>query len=505
MDLNATETAIDSTRVRTLPELQDRARKLIGDRLLVSVSNREPYVHERGPDGLIRARAPVGGLTVALNAAMQAVGGVWVALATGNADREAADSRGRVAVPPDQPAYELQRIWLSQDEQEGYYSGFANQALWPLCHNAYVKPVFRQAHWAAYRSANAKFADQVARVIGDHEAIVFIQDYHFALLPIMVRQRCPQATCLHFWHIPWPVPDILRICPWRKDLLSAMLGNDVLGFHTPQYASHFLAAASELQGAVRTDARSVGLRGNRTLVDAFPISIDFDRIASQAGSADCDAAVEQLRKRYGLAGKFVVLGLDRIDYTKGVIERLQAVESLLWRHPEIRGKLAYIQAGAPSRSDIPAYRDLNAALDRSVNHINGAYGVNGNGPVVSIRQHLQESEVLALYRLADVCVVSSLGDGMNLVAKEFLAARVDGGGHLLLSEFTGAAWELPGADCFNPFATEDLADRLFAMSQGDRAGSVERTRHLREHVREHNIYGWIGNILGAIPPSRTST
>ncbi len=502
MDLTAIEASPGTTRVRTLPELRDRARELIGDRLLVSVSNREPYVHSREPDGSIRVRAPVGGLTVALNAAMQAVGGVWVALATGNADKEAADSRGRVAVPPEQPAYDLQRIWLSQAEQQGYYNGFANQALWPLCHNAYVKPVFRRAHWNAYRSANKKFAEQVANVIGEREAIVFIQDYHFALLPGMVRQRCPQAACLHFWHIPWPVPDMLRVCPWREELLAGILGNDVLGFHTPRYAERFLAAAGELPGTQRTAGYSVERQGIQTRVDAFPISIDFDRTSAKSGSADCAAAVERLRDRYGITGKFVVLGLDRIDYTKGVLERLQAVETLLSRHPEMRDKLVYLHAGAPSRSDIPAYRELNEALDRMVARINAEYGPDGTGPVVTIKEHLRESEVLALYRLADVCVVSSLDDGMNLVAKEFLAARNDDGGHLLLSEFTGAAWELPGADCFNPFAVEDLAERLFAMSRRVRGEPIERTRRLREHVREHNIYGWIGSILEAAPHPR---
>lgn len=498
MDSTATTDLPRSPRIRTLPQLRDFARARIGSRLLVSVSNREPFVHTHGPDGSIRVRAPVGGLTMALNSAMQAVGGVWVAHGSGDADREAADSGGRVAVPPDRPAYDLQRVWLTPDEHRGYYNGFANQGLWPLCHNAYVKPVFQRAHWEAYQSVNAKFARQVARVIGDREAIVFIQDYHFGLLPAMVKQRCPQATCLHFWHIPWPLPDILRFCPWRDDLLAGMLRNDVIGFHTPQFAERFLAAAATAGGAKRT-GKSVERRGARTLVDAFPISIDFDGISEQSSTSACDAAVERLRDRYGLAGKFVALGLDRIDYTKGVLERLQAVESLLARHPEIRGRLAYVHAGAPSRSDIPAYRELNAAMARTVARLNAEYSVDGIAPVVSIHEHLPGIEVLALYRLADVCLVSSLEDGMNLVAKEFLAARNDEGGRLLLSQFTGAAWELPGAECFNPFATEDLADRLLALSRLRSGGPDERTRRLRRHILEHNIYGWIGSILAAAP------
>ena len=488
--------------VRTRSEVRDLARERIGDRLFVSVSNREPFVHSHGPDGTIQVRAAVGGLTLALNSAMQAVGGVWVAHGSGDADMEASDRDGRVAVPPDSPAYDLQRVWLSAEVNEGYYNGFANQALWPLCHNAFVKPVFRDAHWQAYRTVNAKFADAVAGVIGDRDAIVFIQDYHFALLPSLLRQRCPRAACLHFWHIPWPLPDILRICPWHDQILEGALGNDVLGFHTPQYADRFLAASCALPGWNRVAETVLERDGRRVRAEAFPISIDFDGISARAASAECDAAVERLRKRYGLDGKFVVLGLDRIDYTKGVLERLLAIECLLERRPELRGKLAYLHAGAPSRTDIPAYRELHAAMDRMVARVNANHGLAGTGPVVSIKEHLQESEVLALYRLADVCVVSSLEDGLNLVAKEFLAARNDEGGRLLLSQFTGAAWELPGAECFNPFATDEFANRLFSMrhSEGDRAGAL--MRRLRSHVREHNIYGWIGKILEAVPPPR---
>ena len=489
--------------IRTRSELRDLARQRIGDRLFVSVSNREPFVHSRGSDETIRVRAAVGGLTLALNSAMQAVGGVWVAHGSGNADREASDEEGRVRVPPGSPAYDLQRVWLSEGENEGYYSGFANQALWPLCHNAYTKPVFREAHWRAYRDVNAKFADAVAKVIGDRDAIIFIQDYHFALLPSLLRQRCTNAACLHFWHIPWPLPDILRICPWHSQILEGALGNDVLGFHTPAYAARFLEAAGELPGWKRVAGTVLERNGRQARAEAFPISIDFDGISAKASSAECDAAVERLRERYGLAGKFVVLGLERIDYTKGVLERLKAIERMVEQHPEMRGNLAYLNAGAPSRTEIPAYRELHREMDSTVTRLNSKYGNSLTGPIISIKEHLRESEVLALYRLSDVCVVSSLEDGMNLVAKEFLAARNDERGRLLLSQFTGAAWELPGAECFNPFATDEFAERLFAMrdSRGERAVAV--MRRLRSHVREHNIYGWIGRILEAVPPSRS--
>ena len=485
--------------VRNRSELCALIRERVGKRLFVSVSNREPFVHSRTADGSIRVRAAVGGLTLALNSAMQAVGGVWVAHGSGDADRETADEGGRIRIPPENPSYELQRVWLGREENDGYYNGFANQALWPLCHTAYTKPIFRRSHWNAYRRVNAKFADAVAGVVGGREAIVFIQDYHFGLLPSMIRERCPRAVCLHFWHIPWPLRDILALCPWAGEILDGMLGNDLLGFHTPQFARRFLNVASTRPGWVRTDTRTLN-RGERIVrVQEFPISVDFDAISASATTAECDAAVERLRARYGLADKFVVLGLDRIDYTKGVIERLEAVECLLERYPEMRGRLAYLHAGAPSRTDIPAYRALSEAMDRTEDRINGKYGSSGKGPVVGIRQHLQVSEVMALYRLADVCVVSSLEDGMNLVAKEFVAARNDEGGRLLLSQFTGAAWELTEAETFNPFDTDDFADRLFAMRGANTPRDTERMRRLRARVQMHNIYGWIGKILEAAP------
>lgn len=486
--------------VQTRIELEALIRERVGGRPFVSVSNREPFVHSYRPDGGIEVRAAVGGLTVALNAAMQAAGGTWVAHGSGDADRAAADGRGRLMVPPEDPKYALQRVWLDSGDSDLYYNGCANQALWPLCHNAFTKPVFREDHWQAYRRVNRAFADAVAGVVGDSDAIVFIQDYHFALLPKMIRSRCPRATLLHFWHIPWPVPDIFAICPWGDQIVDGLLGNDVLGLHTPKYVKRFQEfACAATSWQLGEDGRLTnGRRGVR--VREFPISVDFAAISASAASKACNEAVQRLTRDYGLEDKFVVLGLDRIDYTKGSIERLVAIERLLERHPELRGRLKYLHAGAPSRESIPAYRDLNAAIAALEKRINAAYGTGASAPVVSIKRHLREEEVLALYRLADVCVVSSLDDGMNLVAKEFLAARNDQRGRLLLSEFTGAAWELPGAETFNPFATDDFAERLHAISTASGNHGSERMRKMREHVRTRTVYGWLADILESLPP-----
>lgn len=491
--------ASNASLVRSKSDLAELIRRRVGSRLFVNVSNREPFVHSFGPDGQVRAQAAVGGLTLALNSVMQAVGGVWVAHGSGEADRASADPEGRLRVPPDNPAYDLQRVWLTSEENDGYYNGCANQAIWPVCHLAFTKPVFRNSHWEAYRKVNAKFADAVSRVVGDQDAIIFVQDYHFALLPRLIKQRCPNAVCVHFWHIPWPLPEVLAMCPWHEQILDGVLGNDVFGVHVPEYAERFLRAARARADCDTADSQTLLRNGRPVRVQAFPISIDFDRVSRRSSGAACDEAVSRLREHYRLDGKFVVLGLDRIDYTKGVLERLQAFERMLAQHPEMRPKTAYIHAGAPSRTEIPAYRELHEAVDAIEKRINAGSSEREPGPVISIKRQLGDDDVLALYRLADVCVVSSLEDGMNLVAKEFLAARNDEGGHLLLSEFTGAAWELPGADCFNPLAVDDFADRLYALSRRAGADGGQRMRRLREHVRTHNIYGWIGSILQAVP------
>ncbi len=480
---------------RTRRQLQTFVRKRLRGRLFVSVSNREPFAHSYDPEGEIRVQSAAGGLTLALNPVMQAVGGVWVAHGSGSADRASADERGRARVPPDDPSYTLQRVWLSAKENSGYYDGFANQALWPLCHNAFTKPVFREAHWAAYMAVNRKFADAVARVVGDREATVFIQDYHFALLPRLVRERCPRAVCAQFWHIPWPLEGVLRVCPWKREILDGLLGNDLLGFHTPEYVERFLDGAARRLGCERIAPGVLRHKGREARVRHFPISIDFDKTAAAADSAACGEAVDKLRERFGLQGKFVVLGLDRIDYSKGVVERLQAVEALLESYPDMRGKLVFLYAGSPSRTNIPAYKALRREMNRLERRINKKYGSDGRQPVITFAEHLPYEQVLALYRLADVCVVSSLDDGMNLVAKEFLAARNDERGRLLLSEFTGAAWELPGVETFNPFAIDEFARKLYALSAADPDQPRAEMRRLRRHVRAHNVFAWIGSIL----------
>ncbi len=475
--------------------LQSFVRERLEDSLLVVVSNREPYFHFV-ENGEIHWKQTVGGLSTALDPAMRAVGGYWVAHGSGEADAEVADEGGQIRVPPDDPRYTLQRIYLSKEESEGYYYGFANQALWPLCHNAFTRPLFLQSHWETYRAVNDRFAESVAKIVGERKAVVFVQDYHFALLPRMIKTMCPQAICAQFWHIPWPPPEFFAICPWTKELLDGMLGNDLLGFHVQDFCNNFLETVEhELQIRHDPERAAVVNNGHSTRVAPFPISVDFEAISGRAQSDPCLRRMESLRSELGLTDKVMLFAIDRLDYTKGIPDRLRAVDLLLERHPEYIGKLVFVQAGSPSRQQIPNYKALIQEVETLTRGINRRYRSDDWSPVVTFDRDLPFDTVVALYQLADVCIVSSLQDGMNLVAKEFVSARVDEKGVLALSRFAGAAEETPDALPINPFATEDFAEQIHAAIRMTDDEQVLRMRRMRQQVRENNIYTWTMNIL----------
>jgi trehalose 6-phosphate synthase len=460
---------------------------------VVVVANREPYMHVRNAEGLHWIR-PASGLVTALDPIAQATGGVWIAHGSGSGDRETADERGRIAVPPTNPSYTLRRIWLTKEEEAGYYYGFANRALWPLCHIAYTRPVFNASDWQQYQRVNARFAEAVLEEIKDSPAIVLVQDYHYALLPRIVKRQRPDAIISHFWHIPWPHREAFRICPWQEELLDGMLGSDLLGFHVQLHCNNFLETADRLiESRVDYEHFSVTRSAHETKVRPIPISIDMEGL-SQDGVARSD--VEGFRRSYGLKPEWAVaIGVDRMDYTKGIPERFRAVDRFLESYPVWRNRFVFLQMGAPSRTEIREYRDLNAEIDELAQQINDKHGTDEWKPICIARAHHGTEEVFAAYRTADVCVVSSLHDGMNLVAKEFVAARDDLLGVLILSPFTGAAREMPEALLVNPYATDQFADALntaLTMSAEERKRRMQR---LRAQVADHNIYRWAGLLL----------
>jgi trehalose 6-phosphate synthase len=479
----------------TRERLEDTARTSLEGVCLIVVANREPYIHIRDRRGGFRCQRPASGLTAALDPVMRACGGVWVAHGSGNADRQASDRRGRVPVPPEQPSYVLRRVWLDPEEEQGYYYGFANGALWPLCHVAYVRPTFNLADWEQYRRVNEKFAAAVLEEARGRSALVFVQDYHFALLPRLLKQARPDLTVVHFWHIPWPNPEVFQICPWKDEVLDGLLGNDLLAFHVQYHCNNFLeTVACRLEAQVNWEHFRVTRGGRATLVRPFPISVDPEQVAALA-PANPVAQERRVRQRLHLGDHPVLLGVDRVDYIKGIPERFRAVDRLLSLHPELKGEFCLVQVGAPSRAHIDTYRTLGQELEALAAQVNERHGDSSWRPIVFLHEHYGPAQIAPLYRLAAGCVVSSLHDGMNLVAKEYVASRTDEQGVLVLSRFTGAARELADALLVNPYDIDDLAGAFLAALTMPAEEQRRRMRRLRQHVRANNIYRWAGQLF----------
>lgn len=475
--------------------LKRLAQREMGDYHLIVVSNRQPYIHEL-VEGKLRYIVPAGGLTTALDPLMQECGGTWIAHGGGKGDWYAVDEKNKIMVPPDDPAYALRLVWLTEEEEQGYYYGFSNEALWPLCHNAYTEPVFDSNAWKAYTAVNQEFANHVLDEIDGRPAAVFTQDYHLALLPRLIRDVDANAITGQFWHIPWPNPEIFRICPWQTELLDGMLGNDLLGFHIGEHCSNYLnTVAQGLDARVDQQYNLISYKGEPTIVRPIPISVDFEEICREARSGYVADEMERLTDELDLGDKVVGLGIDRIDYTKGIPHRLRAVGRFLEKYPQYLGKVVFIQAGVMSRTNIDAYQQLSDQIDLLLEEINGRFGRKNWQPIVYMPNDLPNVTLMALRRLARFCVVSSLHDGMNLVAKEYVASRFDEDGVLILSPFTGAAQELTDALIVNPYATERFADAIRDAVEMPYEERRSRMVRMRAIVQENNIYKWAARLL----------
>jgi trehalose-6-phosphate synthase len=467
----------------------------IGGRKFIIVSNREPYIHVYTNEG-VRYITPASGMTVALDPVIRACGGTWIAAGLGEADRDTVDERDRLAVPPEDPSYTLRRVWLTKEEEDRFYYGYANEGLWPLCHIVHVRPVFREADWESYQTVNARFADAVLEELEGRSGFVFIQDYHFALLSRMIKDKRPEVVTAQFWHIPWPNPESFRVCPQAPEILTGLLGNDVLGFHIRYHCLNFLDSVDRfLESRISAENSCVARRGHKTLVRDFPISIDFEKAETRALSPEVERRKEALLADHRLRNRRVIVGIDRMEYTKGIIERIDAVDRLLEKYPRFVGRCVYVQRGPLSRIHILKYRDYNDEISRRVVDINEKWKTKDWQPVIHETAHLPYDDVLAHYRAADVVLVSSIHDGMNLVAKEFVAARTDERGVLVLSQFTGSSRELDRAVLVNPMATEQMADALARALEMPEEEQAERMRAMREVVRENNVYRWAGQII----------
>ncbi len=476
------------------------AASLDGSRL-IAVSNREPYMHRRR-GRMLEAIVPASGLVTALEPILNACDGTWVAHGAGDADRETVDARDRVRVPPERPQYTLRRVWLRKEEEDGYYYGFSNEGLWPLCHLAHTRPIFRASDWKHYEAVNAKFADAVAAEI-EHlpRPIVFAQDYHFALLPRLLKRKRPDARIAIFWHIPWPNPEAFGICPWAAELLDGLLGADLIGFHVQQHCRNFLETVDRTLECRIDWASTTALRNRHcTKVKAFPISIDFEASARATAMDKTTYLAHQpeLLARMGVEAMYLGVGVDRIDYTKGIPERFQAIERLLEKHPSYQGKFTFVQIGAPSRTHLRRYQELIDEVRSEAERINLRFQSGRWRPIILLDRHHSHEEILPFYRAADVCLVTALHDGMNLVAKEFLAARADEEGMLVLSRFAGASQELQDAVLVNPYDIEDLADSIHAAIEMDPKERRARMQRMRKIVKDHNIYRWAAMLIGEV-------
>src|SRR5580704_8499476 len=513
-DLNtARATAEEEARLRdtgaslwTAERLRVSLQNKLHQTPLFVVSNREPYMHVLSEkDGSIGVIVPASGLVTALEPVLLACNGTWVASGSGNADREVVDKDDRLRVPPDHPSYTLRRVWTTDEEDKGFYEGFSNEGLWPLCHIAHTRPVFRPEDWLQYQRINRRFADVVLQEMeGTESPILLAQDYHFALLPRMVKEARPDARVAIFWHIPWPNPEVFGICPWQRELIDGLLGADLIGFHIQTHCNNFLETVDQAVEALTDwDRFAVNRNGHLTRVRPYPISVAFPEsmpIRDETLSAGAERAL--ICEELGIEASLLAVGVDRVDYTKGILERFRAIERFLDMYPAYQRRFSLIQIGAPSRTDIIRYKNFLDEVAAEAERINAKFHSGRWKPIVLLKRHHSHEEIARYYRAASVCMVTSLHDGMNLVAKEFVAAREDGRGVLILSTFAGAARELTDALLVNPYDILQLAEAIHQALEMPEVEQAKRMQWMRRAVREHNIYRWAAHLLSELTEIR---
>jgi trehalose 6-phosphate synthase len=475
----------------------------LGASRLFAISNREPYEHIYKA-GQINCTVPASGLVTALEPILRACDGVWIAQGTGDADREMVDEHDRLRVPPDHAHYTLRRVWLSQDEEQGFYFGFANEGLWPLCHIAHTRPTFRAQDWEHYREVNRRFADALLEETADEEnPVVLVQDYHFALVPSMIKEARPDARVAIFWHIPWPNPEAFAICPWQKELLDGLLGADLIGFHIQSHCNNFLDTVDRtLESRIDREHFAVNRRGHLTSVRPFPISVTFAPDSEDEPRETTALQRAELFRALGVEASLLGIGVDRIDYTKGIPERFRGIERFFEKCPIYRRRFTFVQIGAPSRTSIKRYQDLFDEVAEEAERINRRFQAGSWKPIVFLPEHHSHKQIIPYYRTADLCMVTSLHDGMNLVAKEYVAARSDEQGALILSRFAGASHELVDALHVNPYDTEELADAIHRALEMSPEEKRARMARMRGYLREHNVYRWAGDLVAELAALR---
>ncbi|MDP3883049.1 MAG: trehalose-6-phosphate synthase [Candidatus Staskawiczbacteria bacterium] len=482
----------------TAERLKEFVKAYLRGKKIFVVSNREPYVHNKVKN-VIQDPVSVGGMVTAIEPIMEACGGMWMAQAMGNADKETADAEGKLQIPADDPKYTLKRIWLTEKEQKGFYNGFSNEALWPLCHTVHNRPIFRKEDWQEYRRVNGKFAQSLLAEIRDIDTpLILVQDFHLALLPEMIKKSRPDAQVALFWHIPWPSPETFNICPWKNEILEGMLGADVLGFHTQQYCNNFMeTVAKYIESMVDEEQFSIMHDGHLTSIKPFSISIAFTN-GNNKKEDQKEEIGQKLLEKFGISTKYIGLGADRLDYTKGILERFKAVEYFLDHHPNYKKQFTFLQIAPPSREGVEKYREFNKQVTEEAGRINLKFSVGDWKPIVLIKEHLSHDDLYPLYRKAGFCLVTPLHDGMNLVSKEFVAARSDESGVLILSQFAGASKDLKGgAIIVNPYSAEEMSAAIYEALNMPATEKRRRMKKMRESVKNYNVYRWAAELIKA--------
>jgi trehalose-6-phosphate synthase len=494
--------AQEEAKLRTTAEaiwtperLNEEMKQILHKKMMIVVSNREPYMHVHAGKE-IKCIVPASGMVTAMEPILKACGGLWIASGSGDADKETVDKNDKVQVPPYEEKYTLKRIWLSKEQENHYYYGFSNEGLWPLCHIAHTRPVFRKEDWDYYKEVNEIFAKAVLEEIkNEEEPFILVQDYHFALLPMLIKEQRPDAKVAIFWHIPWPNPESFGICPWQKELLSGMLGADLIGFHTQYHCNNFLETVNNLlESRVIWENFSVKIGNQFTLVKPFPISIAFT-LKDFDNNSKVKPDPSELLKQYGINASYMGIGVDRIDYTKGLIEKFLALERFLEKNPFYQGQFTFVQIAAPSRSLLKSYSDLIAAVEYEANRINNKFKSKNWQPILFLKRHHSHEEIIPFYSSAQFCMVTSLHDGMNLVAKEFIAARNENDGVLILSLFAGASQELHAAMIINPYDIEQSADAIKLALEMPKEIQTQKMKQMRRVIMGHNVYSWASAIL----------
>lgn len=463
----------------------------MGKRKFIVALQKEPYSHVYGKDGRIELTKSAGGVHVLIDSVLKETGGTVVAMASGEADKEVVDADSRCVIKTGNRNYTLKRIFLDKNEFDGFYYGFANQTLWPLFHVVFVKPVFNRAWWDTYVSVNRIFAENIIRELkSTEEAVIWINDYHLALVPKMLHEVNPRLAIGTFWHIPWPTHEIFRICPWRRQILEGILGSDFISFHRDYHVDNFVSCARrELGVMVESEPTTITRYGHKTQLTSLPAGIDFEEVRSITRARTL-SKTNVIQNDFGIQTEYLAIGVERVEYTKGIIERLKILELFFKKYPEYQGKLTYLSIAPPSRTQIPTYRKYSEEVSALTEKINSDLQTPEWKPLHFIHTNIERVKLFEYYRAADICLVTSLDDGMNLVAKEFVLAANPEKGMLLLSKFTGAAKDLRKAQLINPYDTEGSANALFESLKMEPEEKKKRNEEMINVLKEHNLYEW---------------